>query len=149
MIGSDRARLRAACAALVVTLLSSGCLMLDELRFGDTKRAMVVRELAETYGDYLRWGRLEQAAAFVHPDQRMTFLAEHHRATQRLRFTEYEVQGVEIASSNLATVMVTMRIYQLPAIEERFLTDIQQWKHDQGRWYLSFEFPRYLETAAR
>jgi hypothetical protein len=149
MIGRGRAWLRAACITLVASAFASGCLMLDEVRFGDTKRSMIVRELAETYGDYLRWGRIEQAAAFVHPDQRMTFLAEHHRATQRLRFTEYDVQGVEIGSRNEATVMVTMRVYQLPGIEERFLTDIQRWQHADGRWYLSFEFPRYLETASR
>ena len=145
MRGNRRLRLSAALLPLALGYLSSGCLMLETPLFGEDKRMSQVREAAETFGAFLRWGRVEEAAALLHPDSRAEFLAERHALGRQMRFTDYEVGAAESGEGpDEAFVLVRFRAYRLPRIEEFASRDRQRWERENGRWYLRIEVNRYL-----
>jgi hypothetical protein len=103
------------------------------------KRVAVVRETAESYGDNLRWGRLEAAVGMVEPERRMTFLQTFRDANPPLRFTSFEIVTVELGSSrDEVEVLASFRLYRVPNLSERSVHELQVWRFDpaRGRWYV-------------
>ncbi len=103
------------------------------------KRVAVVRETAESYGDNLRWGRLEAAVGMVEPERRMTFLKTFRDANPPLRFTSFEIVTVELGSTrDEMVVLASFRLYRVPNLSERSVHELQVWRFDpaRGRWYV-------------
>ena len=103
------------------------------------KRVAVVRETAESYGDNLRWGRLEAAVGMVEPERRMAFLRTLRDANPPLRFTSFEIVAVELGSSrDEVEVLASFRLYRVPNLSERSVHELQVWRFDpaRGRWYV-------------
>ena len=103
------------------------------------KRVAVVRETAESYGDNLRWGRLEAAVGMVEPERRMAFLRTLRDANPPLRFTSFEIVTVELGSSrDEVEVLASFQLYRVPNLSERSVHELQVWRFDpaRGRWYV-------------
>ncbi len=104
-----------------------------------SKRAAIVRETAESYGDNLRWGRLQAAVGMVEPDRRAEFLVTLRDANPPLRFTSFEIVTVELGTSrDEVEVLASFRLYRLPNLSERTVRELQVWRFDpdRGRWYV-------------
>ncbi|MEE9280470.1 MAG: hypothetical protein V3V67_09875 [Myxococcota bacterium] len=128
-------------AIVLATLVLGGCALgrghPDYLI--PAKRAAIVRETAESYGDNLRWGRLQAAVGMVEPDRRAEFLAALRDANSPLRFTSFEIVAVELGTSrDEVEVLVSFRLYRLPDLTERTVRELQVWRFDpaRGRWYV-------------
>ena len=145
MRGNRRLRLSATLLPLALVCLSSGCLMLETPLFGEKKRMSQLQESAETFGALLRWGRVEEASALLHPESRAEFLAQRHVLGEQIRFTEFEVGPAQTGEDpDEAFVVVRFRAYRLPGIEEIASRDRQRWQREDGRWYLRIDLDRYL-----
>ncbi len=104
------------------------------------KRMAMVREVAETYGDNLRWGRIEVAVGMVAPENRVSFLATFVDADPPLRFTSFEIVTIEQGQSrHEVEVLASFRLYRPPDLIERTIREWQIWRfdRDRARWYLS------------
>lgn len=140
-----RLELRGIALALVLGWLASGCLVFETPLFGEEKQLARVQEAAEAFAAFLRWGRVEEASALLHPDSRSEFLAHRQVLGEEIRFTEFEVGAVQMgAEPGEAFVSVAFRAYRLPGIEEVAMRDLQRWERADGRWYLRLDVDRYL-----
>lgn len=133
-----------AAALLAVALAAGGPACLPFGSRAEAREIAKVRQLAEAFGDYLRWGRLEEAAVFLHPDERVHFLARTQEFQRRLHFTDVEVVHVELSRRGVAHATVAFKVFRPPAVEEVTLLDRQRWQHERGSWYLHFDMTRYL-----
>ncbi len=119
--------------------------MLDTPMFGEKKRMSQLQESAETFGAFLRWGRVEEASTLLHPESRAEFLAHRHVLGEQMRFTDFEVGAAQTGEDpDEAFVVVRFRAYRLPGIEEIASRDRQRWERENGRWYLRIDLDRYL-----
>ena len=112
-----------------------------EARRGD------VRKAAEAFGSNLRWGRVAEAALFVHPEERSAFLVRQRELQESVRFTGFEVAGVELGPErSQASAIVTFKLYRLPSLEEETFVEQQRWQYERrhARWYLHPDLERLL-----
>ena len=85
------------------------------------------------YTQYLRWGELGKASAFVDPSLREAFLKQAP-AFESMRITDFEIGEVAYTSES-ATVTVTYQGYSLDTFVERKIREDQNW-HRQGSGWL-------------
>ena len=92
--------------------------------FDDTQRQ---------YTNYLRWGEVGKASAFVDPALREAFL-QQAPAFESMRVTDFEIGEVEYTNES-AKVSVTYQGYSLETFVERKIREDQSW-HREGsnRW---------------
>jgi hypothetical protein len=93
--------------------------------FDDTQRQ---------YTQYLRWGEIEKASAFVDPALREKFLAQAP-AFENMRITDFAIGQVDYQDDN-AKVTVTYQGYSLESFVERKIREDQNWYREGGtnRW---------------
>ncbi len=104
------------------------------------KRMAMVREVAESYGNNLRWGRIAVAVGMVAPENRVSFLETFVDANPPLRFTSFEIVAIEDGQSrHEMEVLASFRLYRPPNLVERTIRERQIWRFDRNRarWYLS------------
>jgi hypothetical protein len=122
---------------LVLTLLAaglSGCIGYIEPEYLlPSKRAEKVREVADSYGQNLRFGRIVEAAAFVRPEDRKAFLEVFQRIAERLEFTNAEVITVEPLSPTKMAVLTTYEVFAMPSLQIRTFSENQVWYFDATR----------------
>jgi hypothetical protein len=106
-----------------------------------TGRAEVKRN-AEVFGDNFQWGRVQEAARLVHPDDRDAFVAHAGALEGRLRVTGFEVSAVEVDGAE-AFATVVFSVYRPPSVFETTLVDRQRWERRNGAWYLRPALSRY------
>jgi hypothetical protein len=102
-------------------------------------RESALREAVEDYAKNLRWNRVAEAAAFVHPDHRVSFVRFVRETEGTIRFTAFEVESVDhFPESGSGSAIVTFHLYRPPVIEEQVLTESQDWtwSPERKRWYL-------------
>ena len=88
-----------------------------------------VDESANSYNQDLRWGRVQQAAAVMAPDQREKFIELFDGDESRFHFTSVEVlsaipKGID---GREVDVLVAWEFYSPPALLERKLRQKQTW----------------------
>ena len=116
------------CALLLVG--PTGCItwfsdpMGHKAAFDDTQRQ---------YTNYLRWGEIGKASAFVDPALREAFL-EQAPVFESMRITDFEIGEVEYTNDG-ATVSVTYQGYSLETFVERKIREDQSWyREGTNRW---------------
>jgi hypothetical protein len=121
----------------VLTLLAaglSGCIGYIEPEYLlPSKRIEKVREVADSYGQNLRFGRIIEAAAFVRPEDRKAFLEAFPRIAERLEFTNAEVVTVEPVTATSMAVLTTYEVFAMPSLQIRTISENQVWYFDANR----------------
>ena len=97
------------------------------------------RMIQKHFTQYVRWGKVREAAAFVVPEQRDEFLALGPDLTD-IRFTDWEILTFEFAGES-AHVAVQLRGYRLTMPVERRVKLVQDWQKDgrRGPWQVRLE----------
>ncbi len=127
-------------ALLVITgalLLQTGCArtgrMLGWGRYEEAHRAV------EAYGTNLRWGRINEAASFVYPENQAAFRQLLAGREDRLRITEFQITSVELGEDKMSgEALVHYRVYRVPSVTEESRTERFALKYDalSDRWYV-------------
>lgn len=82
----------------------------------------------------LRWGRLPNAARFVHTDLRAAFIEDWTRRLKRIEITELEVLNVFQTSDDVAEVTVHI-VYVVKETQQlREHTSNERWELTDGYW---------------
>ena len=111
-----------------------------------SERKLKVSEAAEAYGTSLRWGQLEEAAAWVHPDWRRTFLARLTNPRRPVRFTQFDLGSIELGPErDQARVRASFALYRPPSLKEWQITERQVWRYEPEarRWYIEPDLALY------
>jgi hypothetical protein len=133
---------------LVFVLLLAAC--------GATpKQTDILIESSTAYQEGVRWGRFEDAALYLRPEQRDAFLDERDALGEDLRIDDYEVIRVHMASGQKSArvrVKYTWHLDSVGKVHES-VTE-QSWTRDGTRWQLDREvmkrgepLPGVLETS--
>jgi hypothetical protein len=119
-------RLRLTTALIVLSLVSSsGCVAMFTDPMG---RKAAFDRTQRNYTKFLRWGDVEAAARYVHPEQREEFL-DYEGAFEGIRVTDFEVGEVEYGEKNAtASIRVTYRAYSLASMLEKKIKETQKWE---------------------
>lgn len=139
---------RALLLALLWGIGLSACSLgqLDPKYLIPSERRLKVSEAAEAYANGLRWGRLADAARWVHPNWRQAFLATVNDPAAPLRFTLFEVQSIRLGPGrDQARVRVSFAFYRPPSLKERNLVEEQVWRYEPSarQWYVDPDLGLY------
>ena len=139
-------------ATIIGVLVLVGCIpaWMDPGYMSRAGRTSRVRDAAESFGYDLRWGRFEEAAKRVKPDQRDAFLSLASELEGNVRFTGFEIESVDVGIARAeASVSVAFTLYRLPSIEETTLREQQHWRFDKirRRWYIEPNLALYRGDA--
>ncbi len=97
------------------------------------------RAAVESYGTNLRWGRVDEAAAFVDPESQAAFRQLLAGREDRLRITEFQVTSVELGPDRRSgEAVVFYRLYRMPSVTEESRTERLGLRYDvlRDRWYV-------------
>jgi hypothetical protein len=128
-------------AAMLGVLFLVGCIpvWMDPGYMSRAGRTGRVRSAAESFGHDFRWGRFEQAAQRVQPDQRDAFHTLASELDGSVRFTGFEIESIDLGiARGEATVTAAFTLYRLPSVEETTLREHQLWRFDKirRRWFI-------------
>lgn len=115
---------------LLPLLFGSGCVapLLIEMFKDPMGREAALRQAQRAYTNAVRWGNVEQAAHFVHPDLRDRFLG-FEAEFDGIRVTDFEVGQIEYAEGqSTATVRVTYHAYSMTSMVETEIKEMQKWE---------------------
>ena len=85
------------------------------------------------YTQYLRWGEIGKASAFVDPSLREAFL-QQAPVFESMRITDFEIGEVDYTNDS-AKVSVTYQGYSLDSFVERKIREDQSWyREGSNRW---------------
>lgn len=109
-------------------VFSSGCAVMVDVFTDPMGRKASLQRAQRDYTKYVRWGDVEEAARFVHPDLREEFL-EYKDEFAGIRVTDFEV-GDYVYGKGKATaqVRVTYTAYSLAALVEKEIKETQEWE---------------------
>lgn len=123
---------------VTVTMLSSGCA-------GISNRAKALDSVTRAYEKHIRWGKFEEARAFVKGPQEFLTNSERKRL-QNIRVTGYDMLNSHV-SDDQATAVLMVRIryfHDEYGIENTFI-DQQKWHFDEAseHWFLESPIPAF------
>ena len=123
--------LRRALALIFAATAFSGCIgFLEPDYLVPSKRVEKVRELADLYSQYLRFGRIAEAASFVRSEDRKAFLDVFMNVSSRVEFTGAEVMTVDSLTATTVEVWTRYELFELPSIAVRSFSEKQVWHFD-------------------
>jgi hypothetical protein len=142
-----------AIAGVLGVLFIVGCIpaWMDPGYMSRAGRIHRVRDAAESFGHDFRWGRFEEAAERVRPEQRDAFRALTGELEGRLRITGFEIESIDLGlARGEATVTAAFTLYRLPSVEETMLRERQRWRFDKlrRRWFIEPDLALYRGGAA-
>lgn len=111
-------------------LLCSGCVapLLIEMFKDPMGREAALRLAQREYTNAVRWGNVEHASSFVHPDLREQFLG-YEKRFEGIRVTDFEVGQIVYGEQQAtATVRVTYHAYSMASMLEREIKETQEWE---------------------
>ncbi len=104
-----------------------------------SNRQAMVRERAESYTQSLRWGRLNEAIAFVIQEKQPAFKELLEQADPPYRFTSAEIESVKLGDvRSVVKVVVSYELYRPPSISERSVRETQIWHYvaERREWFV-------------
>jgi hypothetical protein len=97
-------------------------------------------ESSTGYQEGMRWGRFEDAAAYVPPEERDGFLDERDRLGEDLRIDDYEVLRVHMQNGHKAARVRVKYTWHLDSVGRVFETVTEQkWARHGQQWLLEEE----------
>src|SRR5262249_29902470 len=98
---------------------------------------------AREYNEGVRWGRFEQAAAYLELGRRRGFVDRHQALEDELQFADYELVRLEVDRSDRKQPSATARVeyswlLKRSGLLEKTSTD-QRWEEHDGQWRLTSE----------
>jgi hypothetical protein len=125
---------RAVLLALVALVAASCASLKDPFHKED-----MFREKQRSFSQYIRWGNMRGASAFLVEDQVDEFLQLAPKLTD-VRFTDYEILEFEMKDEmTRATVDVVYTGYRLSSPVERSMRLRQEWNLVDGEWKVRLE----------
>jgi hypothetical protein len=115
--------------AVLPLVFCSGCIAVFVEMFTDPmgRKAAFTRTQRE-YTKNLRWGDIETAARFVHPEMREQFLS-YESQFDGIRVTDFDVGEITFGEKEqTATVRVTYYAYSMASMLEKEIKETQEWE---------------------
>ncbi len=97
------------------------------------------REAQKRYTESVRWGLVDDAAAFVAPELRSDFRALASRELREVRLTDYAIDELHLEpKADQARADVRYQGYWLASPFVQWVSVSQDWQHsaDERRWYV-------------
>ena len=140
-----RQRILATAGVLVLGLGAIGCraLLTDPLG-----RQNSLEEIQRRYTELIRWGELEKAGVFVHPESKEEFDSVS-KAFEGIRLTAYEIGNIHLREENTkASVTVTYRGYAHATLIEKPIREHQEWVREgtSNDWRVRPSLTEFVET---
>ncbi len=116
--------------ALLVLVLSAGC--------ASTNAEEPLQVAVNRYNDNLRWKRFAEAASYLLPEARRTFLARYLATETDLNIDSLEVRSVAEIPAAVPTYEVTVvaEAYVLPSTVLSRVIMTQRWELGEAGWQL-------------
>ena len=132
-------------------IFCSGCIAVFVEMFTDPmgRQAAFTRDQHE-YTKLIRWGDVEAAARFVHPEMREQFLSLKGRF-DGIRVTDFDVGEVTFGErEKTATIDVTYHAYSLASMVEKEIKETQEWERLGGNnhWVVRPKLEGLVEQVA-
>ena len=91
-----------------------------------------VDEFAQEFNNDVRWGRWQEAAAQVEPEDRKAFLRLFDDNASPFRFTSVDILSARPTSEDETEIemLVGLEYYRLPSVKERKVRQVQKWRYD-------------------
>lgn len=119
---------------IALAVLSASALLWLGCAFGEIdwtdplKRRFTLEDAHRNYTEYVRWSAFDKASRYVEPEVREEYLSLAP-SLQELRFTDYELNPVEIdEETGEATLEVTYLAYQPNSAVEIPIKETQHWR---------------------
>jgi len=110
-----------------------------------------VEEAAIRYNGALRFGNMPMAMQWVKPElQRPLLDLFGDGSKQPIRFTDVDIQSISLGPErDEARVLLLIRLYRLPSLTERTITDEQIWRYDPARlnWVVEPNLEQYASIG--
>lgn len=82
----------------------------------------------------LRWGRVPNAARFVHPDLRPTFVEDWQRRLTKIELTEVEVVQVFHLGEGIAEATIRFAYVDKTSLQLKEHVSSERWELTDGYW---------------
>ena len=132
-------------------IFCSGCIAVFGEMFTDPMGHKAAFSHAQhEYTKMIRWGDVEAAARFVHPEMREKFLS-FKDGFDDIRVTDFDVGEVTFGErEETATVRVTYHAYSLASMLEKEIEETQEWQRLEGgnQWVVRPKLEGLLEKLA-
>ncbi len=133
-------------AAALALVSCAGCISFTD----PLGREDALEQAQLKYTQFVRWGELERARQYVHPDVVEEF-NDHASAFEGLRITEYDIGPIEYAEEpTSASVNVTYHGYSETTFLEKPIRERQEWSREgmSNQWLVRPELGEIVETLA-
>jgi hypothetical protein len=144
-------RSRALALLLVLPLLAGGCISVFVDAVVDPMgRKAALRSSQREYTKLVRWGDVEGAARYVHPDLREQFLAAAPTFAG-IRVTDFDMGEISFGPGEAtATARVTYHAYSLRTFLEKEIRETQQWERlgAGNQWVVRPELQGMVDQVA-
>ena len=129
-------------AAALLFLALAGCVSPTD-PFG---RQDALEDAQKKYTELIRWGDVEQAVAYVDPEQAESFLVLAG-SMSNLRITDFEIGEIDFGHED-AHVTVIYRGYSVTEFVERSAREKQEWHRDgmDNEWRVRSDFHDVVAT---
>ncbi len=122
--------------AWIPLFVLSGCGVLVQAYTDPLGRRTELRLVQREYSKYIRWGDVEAAVAFVHPDLQQEFM-KLEADFKLLRVTDFDIGAIVFGEGlDTATVRVIYHAYSLRTLIEREIKEEQLWERLGGNYWV-------------
>ena len=131
-------------------VFGSGCAVFVDLFTDPMGRKAAFNRNQRDYTKYMRWGDIESAARFVHPEVRDEFLS-HEGKFEGIRITDFEVGEATFGAKEAdAQVRVTYTAYSMASMIEKEIKEVQEWERigKGNRWFVRPKLDGLVEQVA-
>ena len=128
---------------------TSGCAVFVDLFTDPMGRKAAFKRSQRDYTKYVRWGDVDGASQYVHPDVRDEFLA-FEEEFDGIRVTDFEVGEITYSESqSVAKVRVTYTAYSMASMIEKEIKEVQEWERPSGNhWVVRPKLEGLVEQVA-
>jgi hypothetical protein len=119
--------------SLVLALAAAGC------GFGPQSSSAKLTENAYEMNVAARFGRMDVAIEFLHPEAVAKYTASHAEWGKRVRVVDLDFAGMRIVKHGEARVDVQVMWQRIDGLELRTTNLTQTWKEKDGRWLVAKE----------
>jgi hypothetical protein len=135
---------------LLPLVFTSGCAVFVDLFTDPMGRKTAFRRDQREYTKYVRWGDIDGASRYVHPETREEFRSFEGKF-EGIRITDFEVGEISYGpKEKTAKVRVTYTAYSMITMVERKIKEVQEWEREGkgNRWLVRPQLDGLVEQVA-